>query len=78
MDEFRRTEANMTAKERREAADDISKTETEIAEGLDVTRAEISRQVKAFQRMVGLPPSPIQKSPQAVASYHRTRSAQLT
>jgi len=30
MDEFRRTEANMTAKERREAADDISKTETEI------------------------------------------------
>ena len=30
MDEFRRTEANMTAKERREAADDISKTKTEI------------------------------------------------
>ena len=30
MDEFRRTEANMTAKERRDATNDISKTQTDI------------------------------------------------
>ena len=56
---------------------DLEENQTATAKRLNVTKAAISRLTLEFQRTLRLPPNLIQKTPRAVASYHRTRSSQL-
>ena len=54
------------------------KTQVALAKRYGVTRAAVSAQVKAWQKLLGLNPSPLMKSDSACRTYRRSRLKNLT